>query len=555
MLSSHPTVCGGGLAAAARRPAPVRSQPPRRARWPPGAHPLSPAAPARWSSTAHRTAAARTPGCCHERAAADRRHHLGGAGGQRRARSTPAGRAAATRDGARAALPARPRGGRRPAAGDAAAATTTRSSRCSTASTGICLSGGPDLDPAAYGAEPHPELGPIEPDLDRFELALAPPRRRPRDADPGDLPRHPGAQRRPRRHPAPAPARRLDGEIDHRQTTPGDRARATRSRSSPAASSPRRSAATADVPTSTPSTTRRSTGSARGCARWRQRPRRRDRGDRGPDRDFLLGVQWHAETLVHRPERRRCSARFVEACAARRRRVQRRSGARGRVSEGVAGDPAGLGGLGRAARARPPYTVGIEEEVMLLDPPSWALAHRIDSVLPRAARAAAPSLRPPRRTARRWSSQTGVHCDGRRGGRASWRRCAGARRRRWRALGCGRRAPAPTPSRSGRRSWSPTGERYQFVYGSMRELARREPTFALHVHVGVARPEDAIQRRQPPARPPAAAARALGQLALLAGPRHRPRLGAHAALPGLPAGRASRARSTTTPTTSRRSTC
>src|SRR3954451_16731974 len=38
---------------------------------------------------------------------------------------------------------------------------------------GICLSGGPDLDPSGYGAEPHPELGPTEPDLDRFELAVA----------------------------------------------------------------------------------------------------------------------------------------------------------------------------------------------------------------------------------------------------------------------------------------------------------------------------------------------------------------------------------------------
>lgn len=39
---------------------------------------------------------------------------------------------------------------------------------------GICLSGGPDLDPAAYGArERHPELGETEPSLDAFELALA----------------------------------------------------------------------------------------------------------------------------------------------------------------------------------------------------------------------------------------------------------------------------------------------------------------------------------------------------------------------------------------------
>jgi putative glutamine amidotransferase len=38
---------------------------------------------------------------------------------------------------------------------------------------GICLSGGPDLDPAAYGArERHAELGPTEPSLDAFELAL-----------------------------------------------------------------------------------------------------------------------------------------------------------------------------------------------------------------------------------------------------------------------------------------------------------------------------------------------------------------------------------------------
>ena len=37
------------------------------------------------------------------------------------------------------------------------------------------------------------------------------------------------------------------------------------------------------------------------------------------------------------------------------------------------------------------------------------------------------------------------------------------------------------------------GERQAAVYGSMRELARREPTFALHVHVGFADPEDAIR--------------------------------------------------------------
>ena len=31
---------------------------------------------------------------------------------------------------------------------------------------------------------------------------------------------------------------------------------------------------------------------------------------------------------------------------------------------------------------RPAWTVGIEEEVMLVDPGNWALAHRIDDLLP-----------------------------------------------------------------------------------------------------------------------------------------------------------------------------
>lgn len=38
---------------------------------------------------------------------------------------------------------------------------------------GLCLSGGPDLEPGCYGETPHAELGPVEPDLDHFELAAA----------------------------------------------------------------------------------------------------------------------------------------------------------------------------------------------------------------------------------------------------------------------------------------------------------------------------------------------------------------------------------------------
>ena len=37
----------------------------------------------------------------------------------------------------------------------------------------LILAGGSDLDPATYGAEPHPETGATWPERDRFELALA----------------------------------------------------------------------------------------------------------------------------------------------------------------------------------------------------------------------------------------------------------------------------------------------------------------------------------------------------------------------------------------------
>jgi putative glutamine amidotransferase len=47
---------------------------------------------------------------------------------------------------------------------------------------GVCLSGGPDLDPSAYHARARSELGPVEPELDAFELALA------RAADAAGLP-------------------------------------------------------------------------------------------------------------------------------------------------------------------------------------------------------------------------------------------------------------------------------------------------------------------------------------------------------------------------------
>lgn len=136
-----------------------------------------------------------------------------------------------------------------------------------------------------------------------------------------------------------------------------------------------------------------------------------------------------------------------------------------------------------------PYTVGIEEEVMLLDEHSWALAHRIDSVLPRLPHGQRSFTAETHGSA--LEIQTGVHAT-----IADATAELGALRREleetlrplsMRAASAGTHAFAV---------WQEivvsAGERYQFVYGSMRELARREPTFGLHVHVAVPDPEEAI---------------------------------------------------------------
>jgi len=138
-----------------------------------------------------------------------------------------------------------------------------------------------------------------------------------------------------------------------------------------------------------------------------------------------------------------------------------------------------------------PYTVGIEEEVMLLDRMTWMLAHRIDSVLPRL-----PSAGESRFTAETHGSaleiQTGVHhsVGDAIAELAGLRQELGTTLER---LGLAAAGAGTHPFAVWQEIVISAGDRYQFVYGSMRELARREPTFALHVHVGVPDPEAAIR--------------------------------------------------------------
>ena len=139
----------------------------------------------------------------------------------------------------------------------------------------------------------------------------------------------------------------------------------------------------------------------------------------------------------------------------------------------------------------PPYTVGVEEEVMLVEPEGWSLAHQIDSVMPTLPSDLAAHVTPETHCSA-IELATGVHRDIRGAaaelGELRSQLSAALQAHEIRAGSAGTHAFA---------TWQDTmisaGTRYQFVYGSMRELARREPTFALHVHVGVETPEAAIR--------------------------------------------------------------
>jgi len=181
---------------------------------------------------------------------------------------------------------------------------------------GVCLSGGPDMDPDTYARRAHAELGPTWPDLDRFELALA------RQADARRLPILAicrGAQvlnvargGTLYQHVPDA----FGEQIVHRQAFPGDR---------PAHA----------VTIAPDSHLGRALGSdraevnsfhhqavdelGRGLEAVAWSPDGLIEGLEAPDRDFVVGVQWHAEGIVGRPEQLRLFSEFVDA--ARRHRA------------------------------------------------------------------------------------------------------------------------------------------------------------------------------------------------------------------------------------------
>ena len=155
---------------------------------------------------------------------------------------------------------------------------------------GVCLSGGPDLHPDAYGAEPHSELGPTEPRLDAFELALA------RAADERDMPVLAicrGAQ--------VVNVARGGTLHQHLPEVAGD-AITHRQPQAP-------SEVTHGVTVAPESRLAAITGA------WADDGT--VEGFEAVDRSFLIGVQWHVECLVDHDEQAALFTALVEACAGR----------------------------------------------------------------------------------------------------------------------------------------------------------------------------------------------------------------------------------------------
>jgi glutamate---cysteine ligase / carboxylate-amine ligase len=141
--------------------------------------------------------------------------------------------------------------------------------------------------------------------------------------------------------------------------------------------------------------------------------------------------------------------------------------------------------------ASDPYTLGVEEEVMLLDPDNdWSLAQRIDDVLPQLS--AALGERVAGETHGSAVELSTAPHDTVEVAAAQVTHLREALARELATAGLRPASAGTHPSAVWNEIRISGGDRHQAVYGSMRELARREPTFALHVHIGVDDPESAI---------------------------------------------------------------
>jgi glutamate---cysteine ligase / carboxylate-amine ligase len=127
--------------------------------------------------------------------------------------------------------------------------------------------------------------------------------------------------------------------------------------------------------------------------------------------------------------------------------------------------------------------LGVEEELLLVDPGTLALDHRASEILPRLGDAAKPDVYEATVETAPPVSRDAAEAVAALGAVRDRMREAGAT-----LIGCGIHPAAPF----GEAPHVP-GERYEAIADSMRGFMRRTPTCALHVHVGMPDAESAIR--------------------------------------------------------------
>jgi carboxylate-amine ligase len=137
------------------------------------------------------------------------------------------------------------------------------------------------------------------------------------------------------------------------------------------------------------------------------------------------------------------------------------------------------------------YTLGVEDEVMLLHPSDWSLAQDANRVLQTVSSDLARSMRPETHAAV-VELVTGIHSDVSNAVSEvhSLRQRLAAELA---ALGLGVAAAGTHPSANWEETEVSSTPRYDVLAETMRTLVRREPTMALHVHVGVPDPHEAVR--------------------------------------------------------------
>ena len=136
----------------------------------------------------------------------------------------------------------------------------------------------------------------------------------------------------------------------------------------------------------------------------------------------------------------------------------------------------------------PAYTVGIEEELMILDPDTYALVNAIDDLLEDSPDG---DIKPELDGVRARDLDQAVRGPARGGRRAARAATSGSRHRRARRASCiGSAGTHPIARWEDQRITA--APRYRDLVEALRFVARQEIIFGLHVHIGLDDPDKAI---------------------------------------------------------------